>query len=297
MEVADEVSAYEPAHRLAVVIVNYNAGPYLTRCVGSVYRRAGRLAVEVVVVDNASRDGSARAARRAHPAMRLIENSTNRGLSAAWNQGAALTNAPWICFLNPDAEIWEGDLAGFVEVGEAHPDVALLGPMIRNPDGSVYESGRGFPGVGQAVGHAFLGPFRSSNRFTRAYRQADWDRRTEREVDWVSGACLLLRRKVFDDVGRFDESFWLYGEELDLCTRLRQAGWKVLYTPRLEVVHEGGVSTGRSRRTHLLHSSSIYRYYKKHRARGWRRITLPFAWIALRVRAEVVAARDRVARR
>jgi N-acetylglucosaminyl-diphospho-decaprenol L-rhamnosyltransferase len=95
-------------------------------------------------------------------------------------------------------------------------------------------------------------------------------------------------------VGAFDEAFWLYGEELDLCARLRDAGWKVLATPELEVMHEGGVSTGRSRRTHLMHSQSIYLYYRKHRATGWRRATLPLAWAALRARAELAALRDRV---
>jgi N-acetylglucosaminyl-diphospho-decaprenol L-rhamnosyltransferase len=229
--------------------------------------------------------------------MRLIENATNRGLSAAWNQGARETDAPWILFLNPDAEIWSGDLRSFVKVGEDRPDVALLGPVIRNADGTIYESGRVFPGVGQAVGHAFLGPFLPSNRFSRAYRQSTWDRSTEREVDWVSGACMLIRRSAFDRVGGFDEGFWLYGEELDLCTRLRDHGWKVLATPELEVLHEGGVSTGRSRRTHVMHSASIFRYYRKHRAGGWRRTTLPAAWLALRARAELVAARDRLAGR
>jgi N-acetylglucosaminyl-diphospho-decaprenol L-rhamnosyltransferase len=149
--------------------------------------------------------------------------------------------------------------------------------------------------VGQAVGHAFLGPFLPSNRFTRAYRQAGWDRLQEREVDWVSGACMLIRRTAFEAVGGFDEGFFLYGEELDLTTRLRRAGWGVLYTPELEIVHEGAVSTGRSRRTHLMHSASIYRYYRKHRANGWRRATLPAAWLALRVRAEIVSLRERVA--
>jgi N-acetylglucosaminyl-diphospho-decaprenol L-rhamnosyltransferase len=147
------------------------------------------------------------------------------------------------------------------------------------------------------VGHAFLGPFAPNNRFSRAYRQSTWDRSTEREVDWVSGACMLIRREAFDGVGGFDEAFWLYGEELDLCTRLRDAGWKVLATPELEILHEGGVSTGRSRRTHAMHSTSIYRYYRKHRAEGWRRATLPAAWLALRARAELVSARDRMAGR
>jgi N-acetylglucosaminyl-diphospho-decaprenol L-rhamnosyltransferase len=279
---------------LAVVIVNYNAGAYLSRCVTSVVANAGGLELDVLVIDNASHDGSAQVAKSAQPDIRVTMNPTNRGLSAAWNQGAADTDSPWILFLNPDAEIWAGTLNGYVKAGEERPDVAVLGPVVRNADGTIYESGRVFPSIGQAVGHAFLGPFRPSNRFTRAYRQAGWDRLSEREVDWVSGSCMLVRRSAFEDVGRFDEGFWLYAEELDLTTRLREAGWKVLYTPELEIVHEGAVSTGRSRRTHVMHSASIFRYYRKHRAAGWRRATLPLAWLALRARAELVSARDRV---
>ena len=285
-----------PSAELAVVIVNYNAGEYLARCVQSVVERSGGIAVDVLVIDNASHDGSARAAAARTREVRLVENDTNRGLSAAWNQGARAVDAPWILFLNPDAELVHGDLGAIVKAGDARPDVALLGPVIRNPDGTIYESGRVFPKVGQALGHAFLGPFAPGNRFTRAYRQTHWDRMTEREVDWVSGAAMLIRRSAFEQVGGFDEAFWLYGEELDLGTRLRDAGWKVLATPALEVLHVGGVSTGRSRRTHVLHSQSIYRYYRKHRATGWRRATLPFARAALRLRAELVAVRERVGR-
>jgi N-acetylglucosaminyl-diphospho-decaprenol L-rhamnosyltransferase len=282
---------------LAVVVVNYNAGEYLVRCVKSVIEASGGLALDLVVVDNASHDGSARAAASGTSEVRLIENPTNRGLSAAWNQGARAVDAPWILFLNPDAEIWQGDLAALVRAGERRPDIALVGPVIRNPDGTIYESGRVFPGVLQALGHAFLGPFAPGNRFTRAYRQTSWDRSTEREVDWVSFSAVLVRRSALEQVGAFDEAFWLYGEELDLCTRLRDAGWKVLASPALEVLHVGGVSTGRSRRTHLMHSQSIYRYYRKHRAAGWRRATLPLAWAALRARAELVALHERIGAR
>ncbi|HYD08519.1 MAG TPA: glycosyltransferase family 2 protein [Acidimicrobiales bacterium] len=279
---------------LAVVIVNYNAGEYLAPCVASVVAAAGGLAVDVVVVDNDSHDDSVERVRALQrPEVRIIENPTNRGLSAAWNQGAALVDAPWLLFLNPDAEVSGGDLAAFVAAGERRPDVAMLGPVIRNADGSIYESGRVFPGVVQALGHAFLGPFVPNNRFTTSYRQTAWDRTTAREVDWVSGAAMLVRRLAFEEVDGFDESFWLYGEELDIGTRLRDAGWKVLATPELEIVHVGGVSTGRSRRTHVMHSQSVYRYYRKHRAMGWRRATLPIAWAALRLRAEVVTLRER----
>jgi N-acetylglucosaminyl-diphospho-decaprenol L-rhamnosyltransferase len=292
---ATEVPATPPPPAdLAVVVVNYNAGEYLARCVTSVVEASGNLALDLLVVDNASRDDSAGVAAARTTQVRVIDNPTNRGLSAAWNQGARAVDAPWILFLNPDAEIRRGDLGAFVKAGKRRPDVALLGPMMRNPDGTIYESGRPFPDVLQAAGHAFLGPFAPGNRFTRAYRQTNWDRSTEREVDWVSGAAMLIRRSAFEQVGGFDETFWLYGEELDLCTRLRDMGWKVLAWPGLEVLHEGGVSTGRSRRTHLMHSQSIFRYYRKHRATGWREATLPLAWAALRVRAELVALHGRV---
>jgi N-acetylglucosaminyl-diphospho-decaprenol L-rhamnosyltransferase len=148
--------------------------------------------------------------------------------------------------------------------------------------------------VPDAVGHAFLGTFLPRNPFTRRYHMEGWDRTTEREVDWVSGCCMLFPREALEEVGGLDEGFPLYGEELDVATRLHAAGWSVLFTPHVEIVHEIGVSTGRSRRTHLMHSKSIYRYYRKHRARGSRRLTLPFAWLALRARAEIVSLRDGV---
>jgi N-acetylglucosaminyl-diphospho-decaprenol L-rhamnosyltransferase len=206
-----------------------------------------------------------------------------------------LTDAPYVLFLNPDTEWWGGTLADFVRVARAHPRAGIVGPLVRNMDGSVYPSGRRFPNVADAVGHAFLGGVAPENPFTRRYRLAGWDRRTEREVDWVSGCCMLMPRAAFDEVGGFDESFLLYGEELDIATRLHNEGWSVLYTPEVEVLHEIGVSTGRSRRALRMHSASMYRYYRKHRADGWRRLTLPFAWTVLRLRAELEWIRGTVA--
>jgi N-acetylglucosaminyl-diphospho-decaprenol L-rhamnosyltransferase len=277
---------------LAVVVVDYNAGEYLTRCIGSVLTAAGDATVEILVVDNASSDGSAYAALRAHPEIRLIANPDNRGLSVALNQGIRATSAPFLLFLNPDAEIIGGTLGGLVKVALDRPHAAAVGVVVRNPDGTIYDSGRKIPSITEAVVHAFLGPFRPDNRFSRAYRMADWDRASEREVDWVSLCCMLARRSAFDEIGPFDEAFFLYGEELDLCTRFRDAGWSVISTPEMEIVHEGGVSTGRSRRMTRMHSMSIYRYFAKHRADGWRKVLLPFAWGALRLRAELVSMRQ-----
>jgi N-acetylglucosaminyl-diphospho-decaprenol L-rhamnosyltransferase len=278
---------------LAVVIVNFNAGEYLDRCLASLEAHRGEIELEILVIDNASSDGSA-ACVAAHPPARLIENPTNVFLSPAWNQGVAETTAPYLLFLNPDTEWWKGTLADYLQVAHANPRAGIVGPFVRNSDGTVYPSGRVFPSVVDAVGHAFLGTLRPENPFTRRYHLEGWDRSTEREVDWVSGCCMLFPRKAFDDVGEFDESFALYGEELDMGARLKAAGWSIVFTPEVEVLHEIGVSTGRSRRTLRMHSMSIYRYYRKHRAHGWRRLTLPLAWVVLSLRAEVEWLQERI---
>jgi N-acetylglucosaminyl-diphospho-decaprenol L-rhamnosyltransferase len=282
---------------LAVVIVNYNAGEFLERCLASLAAHRGDAHIDVLVIDNASRDGSHTQAVAAHPWARLIENPENLFLSPAWNQGIRETKAPFVLLMNPDAEIWHGTLAGYLEAARLHPRAGIVGPQVRNPDGTVYASGREFPSILDAVGHAVLGTLAPRNPFTRRYRLDGWDRTSERVVDWVSGCCMLMPREALEDVHGFDEGFPLFGEELDVATRLRDTGWSVLFTPNVEVIHQIGVSRGRSRRMLTLHSNSIYRYYRKHRAGGWRRVTLPFAWVLLRLRAELEWIHGSVMRR
>ncbi|CAN5773247.1 glycosyltransferase family 2 protein [soil metagenome] len=282
---------------LAIVIVNYNTGAYLERCLSSLERHRGEVALDVLVIDNASHDGSHLEAVAAHPWVRLIVNPTNVFLSPAWNQGIRETSAPYVLLLNPDTEWWAGTLGDYVRIAQAHPSAGVVGPLVRNSDGTVYESGRPFPSVVDAVGHALLGSMRPANPFTRRYLLHGWDRTTERQVDWVSGCCMLLPRTVFDEVGLLDEGFPLFGEELDFATRLRDAGCTVLFTPDVEIVHEIGVSRGHSREMLLMHSASVYRYYRKHRAGGWRRATLPAALAVLRLRVELEALRGRISPR
>jgi N-acetylglucosaminyl-diphospho-decaprenol L-rhamnosyltransferase len=272
---------------LAVVIVNFNTGAYLERCLASLEAHRGSVTMDVLVIDNASSDGSHAAAAAAHPWVRLIENPENDFLSPAWNQGLRETAAPFVLLLNPDAEWWTGTLADLVAVARANPRAGIVGPRVLNPDGTVYASGRSFPSLVDAAGHALLGTIRPQNPFSDRYQLAGWDRTSEREVDWVSGCAMLMSRAALDAVGTFDEAFPLFGEELDMATRLRDAGWTVLFTPVTEVIHEIGVSRGRSRRMLLMHSNSVFRYYRKHRAAGWRKLTLPLAWAVLRLRAEL----------
>jgi N-acetylglucosaminyl-diphospho-decaprenol L-rhamnosyltransferase len=281
-----------PVPDLSVIIVNYNTGDYLRKCIGSALDRAGDATVEVVVIDNASHDDSAQRAAVEHPPLRLIQNADNRGFAAAVNQGIRATSSPFLFLLNPDAEISSGTLAGLLKLARDRPAVGAIGVLVRDPDGNIYPSARKVPTISEAIGHAFLHPFRPDNRFSRAYTMAEWDRSSEREVEWVSGSSMLLRRAALDEVGLLDERYFLYAEDVDICTRLRRGGWRVLFSPELQIIHVGGVSTGRSPWAIRQHSKSIYRYYAKHEAGGWRRVLLPLAWAALRARATIVIRRE-----
>jgi N-acetylglucosaminyl-diphospho-decaprenol L-rhamnosyltransferase len=277
---------------LSVVVVNYNAGPYLARCLDSVAASSGGISLEVVVVDNGSSDGSPKAVGD-RPEVHLIENRANLGFAAGANLGIRATEAPYVLMLNPDAEIVSGTLASLVKVADDRPDAGAVGPLVRNPDRTIQPSARRIPGTFEALMHAFLGPVVPGNRWTRAYTMAGWDRSSEREVEWISGSAMLLRRRALHDVGVFDEGYFMYVEDVDLCTRLRRSGWSVLFSPELEVIHEMGVSArGQSRRMAREHSRSIYRYFSKHRAEGPAALLKPFVRAALSLRT-VLVSRER----
>lgn len=274
---------------LAVVVVNHNAGTFLARCLDSVQTSAGDIGLEVVVVDNASGDGSPRYAEEA--GARVLRNERNRGFAPAANQGIGATTAPFVLLLNPDAEIVGGTLSALVKVARERPRAGAVGLLVRNPDGSIQPSARRVPRLFEALGHAFLGPIAPGNRFTRSYTMAGWDRTEEREVEWVSGSAMLLRRDAVEEVGPFDDGYFMYVEDVDLCTRLRRAGWNVLFSPEVEVVHEIGVSTrGQHGRMAFQHSRSVFRYFSKFRATGPRALLKPFVRAALWLRAAMIAA-------
>lgn len=282
----------EPADaELDVVVVNYNAGQALVRCLDSVFAAARDMRLRVFVVDNRSTDGSARMAKGSHPEITLIENHENVGFGSAANQGIDAGSAPWIFALNPDAAISHGTFREFLALADRSPRVGAIGVLVRDPDGVIYPSARKIPTFAEAAGHALLGPLLRDNRFSRAYTMDDWDRTSEREVDWVSGSCMFLRRSVIELVGGFDPRFFMYAEDADLCTRIRGARFKVLFAPVMEVVHDRGLSTRGSKRMIWEHSRSIYRYFEKHHAKGWRRVLLPPARLVLWIRAKVVSRR------
>lgn len=259
--------------KLTVVIVNWNTKELLKTCLSSVLENGSEAVGKVIVVDNDSSDGSPEMVSREFPAIHLIKNAQNLGFSHGCNQGIKESKTDYVAILNSDTVIFPkalGLLAGFMDKNEK---TGALGPKLLNEDGSVQLSCRNFPSFKEATVHAFWGIFNQANPFTRSYRQADWDHSTEREVDWISGACMVLRKKALAEAGLFDEDYFMYLEDVDLCYRLKQAGWKVFFYPGARVTHySGGSSRKRSSRAIIEHQKSIYHFYKTYyeEAKCWR---------------------------
>jgi N-acetylglucosaminyl-diphospho-decaprenol L-rhamnosyltransferase len=274
---------------VAAVVANYNPGDYLVDCVRSL--RAEGIDT-IVVVDNASTDGSVDALVRDDPAVRVIRLSRNLGYGAAANRGVAATSSKYVLVLNPDTVVEPGMVKTLVAALERDPELGLVVPRLDNHDGTLYPSAREFPKLGDAIGHAFLVDVAPNNRFTRRYRMLDWDHREARRVDWVSGACFLARRVALDAVGGFDEAYFMYLEDVDLCWRLGRAGWRAGYEPTAGIMHVQGVSTARAPyRMVLAHHRSMLRFW-------WRSTTPSHRLLAPVVAAGVaIRATSEVARR
>jgi N-acetylglucosaminyl-diphospho-decaprenol L-rhamnosyltransferase len=240
----------------------------------------------VVVVDNGSTDGSLAAAVAVSPGTAVVDPGENLGYGAAVNRGAAATSSALVLVCNPDLEVPAGAVEALAAVLDADPGLALVGPLIRTPSGERYPSARRFPSMVDAAGHGLLGIFAPDNRFTRNYQRTELDVAGDGalDVDWVSGACFLVRREAFEQVGGFDESFFMYLEDVDLCWRLGRAGWRVAYAPAASVVHLQGRSTDRHPyRMILEHHRSLLRFATRSSV-GWRRALLPLVAVGIAVR-------------
>jgi N-acetylglucosaminyl-diphospho-decaprenol L-rhamnosyltransferase len=282
----------ESAPRWAAVVVNYESGQWLPACVRSVLADAGAGEPEIVVVDNGSHDGDVAAFRREFPSVRVVTLATNLGYAGGVNRGVAATRAPVVAILNADVSVEPGTAPAMLARIAGEPDLAAVGPAIRNPDGSQYPSARAVPSPADAVGHALLGLVRPSNRFTRRYRQLDVDPAHPRDVEWLSGAALWMRRSALESVGGWDERYFMYFEDVDLCWRLRRLGWRLAYEPAGTVVHVQAVSTDRHPyRMIVRHHQSAFRWATKSWRGPRRLLLLPTAALLVARAAVVIAAR------
>jgi GT2 family glycosyltransferase len=231
------------AERVSAIIVHYKTPGETVEAARAV--AASSREAEVVVVDNASGDSIATRMASVAPPARLVAETENRGYGAACNRGARETSREFVLFLNSDAVVRPGAVEALVAALERDPRAAIVGPRLENPDGSLQPSILRLPTLSrvfcESSGLAFLAGGRGPLSGHSATRQ---DHSTGREVECVKGAALLVRRSAFEEVGGFDERFFLYAEESDLCARLRQRGWRVLFEPGARVVHHGGASGG-----------------------------------------------------
>jgi N-acetylglucosaminyl-diphospho-decaprenol L-rhamnosyltransferase len=276
------------------VVVNHDAGEVLLECVASL--RAEGVA-ELVVVDNASSDGSPDALAMTDPAVQVLRTGVNLGYGAGVNHGLASVRSEMVLVSNPDVEVHRGAIGALEEALGADATLAIAGPRIEEPDGARYPSARQFPSFADATGHVLLGQLVPGNRFTRRYKMEELDASEPTEVDWVSGACFLARRRALCELGGFDEAYFMYAEDIDLCWRVRQAGWGVTYVPKAVVTHLRGLSTSQHPYSMLVaHHRSAYRFARRS-TRGWRRAALPAVGGLLGVRLAAACAKQAVDQR
>ncbi len=254
---------------LSIIIVNWNVRDLLRRCLEHIPPAVGNLAYEVIVVDNASTDGSQALAHR-FPHVRWIQNEENLGFTRANNQGIESARGRYICFLNPDTEPQPGSLVTLAHYLDTHPDVGIVGPQLRYPDGTLQPSRYRFPTLVTALMESTpIAWHWPHNPWSRRYHCADLSPDHEHEADWLNGACLMVRRQVIDQVGPFDEGFFMYSEELDLCRRAKRQGWRVVYVPDALVIHHEGKSSEQVVAARHVHfNRSKVRYFEKHHGRA-----------------------------
>jgi GT2 family glycosyltransferase len=248
---------------LSVVIVSYNVRPFLDHCLYSVFRAAGDLQLQVIVVDNASGDGSAEMTARRYPQVLLIRNRENIGFGPANNQAFSEATGEAVLILNPDAFVGEDTLITMLARLRESPDVGALGPMILLPDGRFEPRAmRGFPTPWAAFSHlsGLAALFPRSPWFSR-YLLTHLNPSHEHDVDALSGCCMMVRRDLLTRLDGFDGSYFMYGEDLDLCWRLHGIGYRLVYTPTARIVHFKGESTRRSSVDTDLHSQEAMRLF------------------------------------
>jgi len=222
---------------VSTIVVTYNALPWLEQALESVP------GTELVVVDHGSTDGSLELVRERFPEAVVVEQGNN-GFGAGNNAGMRAASGRWYLLLNSDAWLAPGALDALVGFADSHPDAAVVGPRLRNPDGSLQRSVRGFPTVWRiATEYLFLRKLAPRSRALNAFYAGGFDHDAARAAEFLMGSCLLVRREAVEAVGGFDERYFMFSEETDWCYRFREAGWKTWFFPGAEAVHVGGATT------------------------------------------------------
>jgi N-acetylglucosaminyl-diphospho-decaprenol L-rhamnosyltransferase len=265
---------------VSVVVVTYNALPWLEHCLDSVRGR------ELIVVDHGSTDGTLDLVRDRYPEARIVVQE-NKGMGGGNNAGMRIATGRYFFLLNSDAWVVGEGLDRLVAYADAHPRAAVVGPRLRNLDGTLQRSVRAEPTLWRlATEYLFIRRLAPHTDLLNPLYRGGFEHKRETEADWLYGPALLVRREAVDEVGMFDEAFFMFSEEVDWMTRFRRAGWKVLFYPGAEVVHVGGATHGG--RMYVENLRGHLRFFAKHRGpREAERARILLLW-SLRLRALVL---------
>jgi len=251
---------------LSIIVITYNSRVPVERCLASLEAHEPSCAHETIVIDNGSEDGTAEVVAKRFPSVRVVANSENLGYSRAVNQGMRLSSGRAMLVINPDIIVRDGSIDRLIEFMDTHPDAGIVGSKLVYPDGSLQHSCRSFYTVSALLyRRTFLGKLFPRAKPLREHIMLDYDHETPRAVDWLIGACMLVRREALARVGAMDERFFLYFEDIDWCYRMKNHGWSVYYVPSSVMVHTYERSSARSilRKPFLFHMLSLMRYYEK----------------------------------
>ncbi len=275
--------------KLSVIIVNYNVKYFIEVCLHSVFRAAEGIAAEVIVVDNNSKDDSCEMIRAKYPQVRLIENNENLGFSRANNQGVAVATGEYLLFLNPDTVMPEDFLRKMIDYMDAHPEAGSIGPRLIDGRGQYAPDGKkSFPSLSVAIFKTtgINKIFKNSSYFNKYYAVHVKEHETA-EVDILSGCCMMVRRSVIDKVdGAFDEAYFMYCEDFDLCYRIQKAGYKNIYYPEVTLIHYKGESTRKATISHVrIFNDALSVFVRKHYSKTNARLFIMLINVGIVLRA------------
>jgi len=271
---------------VTIVVVSWNTREILRDCLRSVYEHGGAVRCQVIVIDNASADGSAEMVRHEFPEAQLITNADNRGFAAANNQGMAVAEGRYVLLLNSDTVVLDGAIAKTVVFADAHPDVAVVGCRVMNPDRTLQPTCFTYPSLlNMVLSATYLYKLFPRSRLFGRERMTWWQRDDVRDVEVVTGCFMLVRREAIEQVGVMDEQFFMYAEETDWCYRFRQAGWRLVFSPVGEIIHLGGQSSKKVGVEMTVQLRlSILRFLRKHHGRAYHRLACLLTLVSLAVR-------------
>jgi len=267
---------------LTISIVSYNSFDFLKECLESILKNPPSVDYEVIVVDNASIDGTSEYIKKNYSGIKLISNTRNTGFAAANNIAVKKTNSKHVLLMNSDCRVYEKSLDNLVGFMEKNPTVGIAGPKIINSDGTIQLSCRKFPSIFNAALHTILGDVFPQNPFSKSYKLAGVSRDRPFKVDWVSGSCMIIRREALNETGLLDERYFMYVEDLDICYRMWQKNWEVYYCPDAKIMHHIAGSSGSGKiKSSFRMQRSVFHFFWKNYRRNWRVILMPLLILIL----------------